>query len=74
MSDMTRNNENPSENAGARFVKRLQDSGFSHLEVMIFTSSKDSAENELKKLKVKMNKNIKVTTWKKDAIDFLCSD
>ena len=74
ISDMTRKNENPSENAGARFVKSLQDSGFSHLEVMIFTSSKDFAENELKKLKVIMNKNIKVTTSTNDAIKFLCSN
>ena len=74
ISDMTRNNEYPSENAGARFVKSLQDSGFSHLEVMIFTSSKDFAENELKKLNVIMNKNIKVTTLTNDAINFLCSD
>ena len=74
ISDMTRKNEYPSENAGARFVKSLQDSGFSHLEVMIFTSSKDFAENKLKKLNVIMNKNIKVTTLTNDAINFLCSD
>ena len=31
MSDMTRNNESPSKNAGARFVKYLQDYGFGYL-------------------------------------------
>ena len=31
MSDMTRNNEIPSKNAGARFVKYLQDYGFGYL-------------------------------------------
>ena len=39
ISDMTRNNESPSENAGARFVKYLQDYGFKDLDIMIFTSS-----------------------------------
>ena len=74
MSDMTRKNENPSENAGARFVKYLQDAGFSNLEIMIFTSSKDFAIKELNKLKVKMNKNIRVTTMTNDAIQFLTSN
>ena len=74
MSDMTRNNEIPSKNAGARFVKYLQDYGFGYLEIMIFTSSKEFALNEMKKLNVKMNNNIKVTTITKDAINFLISD
>ena len=74
MSDMTRNNENPSKNAGARLVKYLQDSGFNNLEIMIFTSSKKFALDALKELKVKINKNIKVTTLTEDAIQFLTSD
>ena len=74
MSDMTRNNEIPSKNAGARFVKYLQDYGFGYLEIMIFTSSKEFPLNEMKKLNVKMNNNIKVTTLTKDAINFLISD
>ena len=74
MSDMTRTNESPSNNAGARLVKALQDSGFSNLEIMIFTSSKEFAINELKKLGVKMNVKIKVTTKTDDALQFLTSD
>jgi len=74
MSDMTRKNEEPSKNAGARFVKYLQDEGFNNLEIMIFTSSTESAKNELKKLNVKMNNNIKVTTSTNDAEQFLISD
>ena len=71
MSDMTRKNEYPSGNAGARFVKALQDSGLGHLEVMIFTSSTQKAIDELKKLKAKMNSNLKVTVSTSDAISFL---
>ncbi len=71
MSDMTRKNEHPSGNAGARFVKALQDSGFGHLEVMIFTSSTQKALDELKKLNAKINTNLKVTIRTSDAISFL---
>ena len=74
MSEMTRNNEKESKNAGARLVKYLQDLGFEHLDIMIFTSSTDFAINELKKLKVTMRKNIKVTTDVDDAIKFLSSE
>ena len=71
MSDMTRYNESPSQNAGARFVKSLQDSGFKNLEVMIFTSSRQKALDELKKLKVEMNNKVQVTVSTNDAIKFL---
>ena len=71
MSDMTRNNESPSGNAGARFVKALQDSGFGNLEVMIFTSSKQKALDELKRLKANINSNLEVTVSTGDAISFL---
>ena len=74
MSDMTRKNEEPSKNAGARFVKYLQNEGFNNLEIMIFTSSTEIAKTELKKLNVKMNNNIKVTTSTNDAVQFLISD
>ena len=71
MSDMTRNNEYPSQNAGARFVKELQNSGLKHLEVMIFTSSRKKALDELKKLNVDINNNVKVTVSTSDAVKFL---
>ena len=71
MSDMTRNNEYPSQNAGARFVKELQNSGLKHLEVMIFTSSRQKALDELKKLNVDINNNVKVTVSTSDAVKFL---
>ena len=71
ISDMTRYNEDPASNAGARLVKALYDSGFSQLQIMIFTSSTQTAYNELKKLNIKKNKNIIITTETKDAIDYL---
>ena len=71
ISDMTRYNENPASNAGARLVKALYDSGFSQLQIMIFTSSTQTAYNELNKLNIKRNKNIIITTETKDAIDYL---
>jgi len=74
MSDMARNNENHAENAGARLVKYLQNSGFGHLEIMIFTSSVQFAIDELRKLKVKMGDNIKITSEINEAILFLTSD
>ncbi len=74
MSDMTRNNEYPSDNAGARLVKYLQDNGFGDIEIMIFTSSKEKALRELKKLNVVMNNKIKVTTMTSDAINFLITN
>ena len=74
MSDMTRYNETPSNNAGARLVKYLQENGFSDIEIMIFTSSTQKALNELKKLNVVMNNKIKVTTITSDAIKFLVAN
>ena len=71
MSDMTRNNEYPSQNAGARFVKSLQDSGFKHLDVMIFTSSRQKALDELRKLNAEINSKLQVTVSTSDAIKFL---
>ena len=71
MSDMTRYNESPSQNAGARFVKALQDSGFKHLEVMIFTSSRQKALDELKRLNAEINSKLEVTTNTSDAVRFL---
>jgi len=71
ISDMTRYNESPSDNAGARFIKSLQDLGFRHLDVMIFTSSRQKALDELKKLKAEINKNLVVTVKTSDAIQFL---
>ena len=74
MSDMTRNNGNPSKNAGARFVKYLQDCGFNDLDIMIFTSNENIAKTELRNLNVKMNNKIKITTDSNDAIQFLTSE
>ena len=71
ISDMTRYNESPSQNAGARFVKALQDSGFKNLEVMIFTSSRQKALDELEKLNADINNNLEVTVSTSDAIKFL---
>jgi hypothetical protein len=74
MSDMNRTNEYPTHNAGARLVKSLQDNGLENIEIMIFTSSRQKALDELKKLNVIMNNKIKVTTSSVDAISFLITD
>ena len=74
MSDMTRYNEKPSKNAGARIVKYLQDCGFNDLDIMIFTSNENVAKTELRNLNVKMNNKIKITTSSNDAIQFLISE
>ena len=39
ISDMTRRNENDSENAGANFMKQALDLGFIDCKKLIFTSS-----------------------------------
>ena len=71
ISDMTRYNEMPSNNAGARLIKKLQELGFKNLEVMIFTSSREEALKELKKLKVDLNNKLEVTVSIDEAIKFL---
>ena len=71
---MTRYNETPSDNAWARLVKYLQENGFSNIEIMIFTSSKEKALRELKKLNVVINNKIKITTATNDAISFLLAN
>jgi len=48
ISDMKRTNENPSQNAGARFIKELRDLGFNN-QVLIFTSDKQNADTLIKK-------------------------
>ena len=73
MSDMNRTNESEPHNAGARLVKYMQNNNFYNIEIMIFTSSSEKAKNELKKLGVKMNNYIKVTTSSSEALNFLIS-
>ena len=73
MSDMTRTNESEPNNAGARLVKYMQDNHLGNIEIMIFTSSSEKAKSELKKLGVKMNNYIKLTTSSSDALQFLIS-
>ena len=74
MSDMNRNNENNSHNAGARLVKYMQDNGFYNIEVMIFTSSVNKALIELLNLDVNIDQNIKVTSSSSEALNFLTSE
>ena len=73
MSDMNRANESEPHNAGARLVKYMQDNGLDNIGTMIFTSSVDKAENELNRLGVDMNNNIKITRSCSEALDFLIS-
>ena len=73
MSDMNRNNEPQSHNAGARLVKYMQENNLYDIEIMIFTSSSDKAIEEMKKLGVQFNKYIKVTTSSSEALKYLIS-
>lgn len=71
---MIRKNEYPSDNAGARLVKYLQENGFEDLNIMIFSPSKENALKELQKLNVIINGKIEVTTKKSDVLNFLISN
>ena len=51
----------------------MQDNHLGNIEIMIFTSSSEKAKSELKKLGVKMNNYIKITTSSSDALQFLIS-
>ena len=57
---MTRENENPSYNAGARFVKQLL-AVYSDLNVLIYCGNKAKGQERLKELGVPKMKNIEVT-------------
>lgn len=74
ISDMNRTNEREPHNAGARLVKYMQDNNFYNIEIMIFTSSSENAKKELRKLGVKMNNYIKITTSPSEALQFLTSE
>ena len=74
ISNMIRKNEYPSDNAGARLVKYLQENGFEDLNIMIFSPSKENALKELQKLNVIINGKIEVTTKKSDVLNFLISN
>ena len=67
---MTRNNENPSENAGARFVQKCRKIDYRY-EIVIFTSSETKAKKMLEKLSVSFDR-LKITVSPSDAIKFLC--
>ena len=71
ISDMNRTNESEPHNAGARLVKYMQDHSFYNIEIMIFTSSAEKAWNELRKLGVKSNSSVKITTSSNEALNFL---
>ena len=74
ISNINSKNENPYYNVGARLVKALQDNGLGDIDIMIFTSSKEMALFELKKLNAVMNNKIKVACITKEAIDFLITN
>ena len=70
ISDMNKTNEEES----ARLVKYMQDNYFDNIEIMIFTYSPETANNELRKLGVNINKYIKVTSSSNDVLQFLISE
>ena len=74
ISDMNRTNEREPHNAGARLVKYIKDNNFYNIEIMIFTSSSENAKKELRKLGVKMNNYIKITTSPSEALQSLTSE
>ena len=70
ISDMNKTNEEES----ARLVKYMQDNYFDNIEIMIFTYSPETANNELRRLGVNINKFIKVTSSSNDVLQFLISE
>ena len=69
MSDMNRENESPSNNAGARFIKECNQMGLTY-DTLIFTSSEAKAKAVLEKEKVDP-KSVQVTVATNDAVKFL---
>jgi len=70
---MTRNNENPAQDAGARFVKQLRDLGFK-CKVLIFTSDAAKGLQYVKGHCGANIQNILVTQSVLDAQKFIAFD
>jgi len=70
ISDMTRTNEKPSHNAGARFLRQLRSLGFQN-SVLIFTSNKQTAEQLIKEQCGAVDKNVQVSTSVGEAKQFI---
>ena len=70
ISDMNKTNEEES----ARLVKYMQDNYFDNIEIMIFIYYPETANNELRRLGVNINKFIKVTSSSNDVLQFLISE
>jgi len=70
ITDMTRNNENPSHNAGARFVKQLRDLGF-RCKVLIFTSDANRGTQYVIEQGVQYLKDVVITQTVADAQKFI---
>ena len=67
---MNRNNEEPSANAGARFIAQCKKLGF-QAPVMIYTSNKEEAKKKMNDQGIKDFSNLAITTSYKDAIGFM---
>jgi len=70
ISDMTRLNETPSHNAGARLLKGLRDMGIS-TKVLIFTSNEQVAANLVEQQCGKNVGDLKITVQESIAKEFI---
>jgi hypothetical protein len=71
VTDMNRENEVPSHNAGARLIKEVRQMGFKN-ECMVFTSDKKKAEKVLSsELSSRGQQGVRVSTYTEDLRDFV---
>jgi hypothetical protein len=71
VTDMTRTNETPSHNAGARFIKQLRQLGFVN-QCLVFIMNKDNAETIVKsELNSNERKYVQITAHTNDLIKFV---
>ena len=74
VTDMTRLNETPSHNAGARFIKKLRQLGFTN-QCLVFIMNKDKAEATINsELNSNERKSVQITAYTNDLIKFVNFD
>ena len=74
VTDMTRYNEKPSHNAGARFIKKLRQLGFRN-QCLVFIFNKENAETVIdSELNTNERKYVQVTAQTNDLIRFVNFD
>ncbi|CAF1429812.1 unnamed protein product [Adineta ricciae] len=74
VTDMNRENESPSYNAGARLIKAVRDLGFKN-QCLVFTSDKQNAEDIVQsELSSKQLQGVFITAYTKDLRNFVNFD